>query len=232
MRKKQLIIIILFIFLMTIIYSDLMIFHQFFSTRILEYTAILLCFIITLILPIRKADWLFVTIALFFTLIADTFLVLLEGYQVIATMSFCIVQSLYAIRLWKSDHNRFAHIFKLRIILLVLMEVIAYLILGESFDVLISITMLYLSLLIGNMIHSLSLKKEQTLFSVALVLFLLCDITVGLSVSGDYLTIASHSIIGKILAMPINLAWLFYLPSQVLIVLSVYFKMNKNSHYQ
>jgi hypothetical protein len=50
---------------------------------------------------------------------------------------------------------------------------------------------------------------------------------VGLSVSGEYLNISPESLIGKILALPINLAWLFYLPSQVLIVLSVYFKPQK-----
>lgn len=224
MRKNQSTIMVLFIFLMIIIYSDLMIFHQFFSTKILQYTAVLVCFMMTLILPNRTLDWLFVTTALLFTVISDTFLVLLEGYQLIAVISFCVVQLLYAIRLWYSDQYRFTHNVIFRIIFLVLMEILAYAVLKEKYDFLILITIFYLSLLIGNIVHAITFKKEQALFLVALILFLLCDLVVGLSVSDNYLSISSYAIIGRILDIPINLAWFFYLPSQVLIVLSVYLR--------
>jgi len=227
MNEKRLTTIIIFLVLTTIIYFDLMIFHLFFSARILEYTAIMLCFFVVLALPIREADWLFVAIALFLTLVADTFLVLFDGFQLIGTILFCFVQSLYAIRLWHKDQYHFPKMRILRIFLLVFIEVLAYLILREFIDALVIISMFYLSLIAGNIIHSLSLKKEYTIFSIALILFLLCDITVGLSASGDYISIPPDSIIGKILALPVNLAWLFYLPSQVLIVLSVYFKPKK-----
>jgi len=227
MSKRTKTILILFLVLMAVIYADLMIFHRLFPARILEYTTIVLCLATLLILRVRKADWLVVAIALVFTLVADTFLVLLEGYQIIATTAFCVTQTLYAVRLRYADQNRISRFHQMRIILFVLLEVVAYLVLRNSFDVLVFITMLYLSLLVGNIIHAVSFRKEQWIFSLALVLFLLCDIVVGLSVSGGYLNIAPESLIGKILALPVNLAWLFYLPSQVLIVLSVYFKPQK-----
>lgn len=228
MSKRTKTILILYMVLMAVIYADLMIFHRLFSAKVLEYTAIVLCLATLLILPIRKADWLVVTIALGFTLIADTFLVLLEGYQIIATTAFCVTQSLYAVRLRYAGQNRVPRIHQMRIILFVLLEVVAFLVLRESFNALVFITMLYLSLLVGNIIHAVSFRKEQWIFSVALVLFLLCDVVVGLSVSGEYLNIIPESLVGKILDLPINLAWLFYLPSQVLIVLSVYFKPQKH----
>jgi len=227
MSKSTKTILIIFLVLMAVIYADLMIFHRLFPARVLEYTAIVLCLFTLLTLRIHKADWLLVAIALCFTLVADTFLVLLEGYQIIATTAFVVAQSSYAFRLRYADQTHVQWIQRIRIILVVLLEVVAYLVLRSSFDPLVYITMLYLSLLIGNIIHAVSLWKEQWIFAVALVLFLLCDVVVGLSVSGGYLNITSESLIGKIIALPINLAWLFYLPSQVLIVLSVYFKPQK-----
>lgn len=54
----------------------------------------------------------------------------------------------------------------------------------------------------------------------ALILFLLCDTVIGLQVaSGAYLPIPESSLLHRIIFMDLNLAWLFYLPSQVLISL-------------
>ena len=61
----------------------------------------------------------------------------------------------------------------------------------------------------------------------ALVLFLLCDTVIGLQVMGGmYLPIDDGSLLSRILYPGFNLAWLFYLPSQVLLALQ-----NKISRY-
>ena len=55
---------------------------------------------------------------------------------------------------------------------------------------------------------------------VALVLFLLCDTVIGLQVMGAmYLPIAEGSFLHSLLNPGFDLAWAFYLPSQVLLAL-------------
>ena len=62
---------------------------------------------------------------------------------------------------------------------------------------------------------------KNKLFPIGLVLFLLCDTIIGLQMAtGVYLPISEHSVIYKIIFTDFNLAWFFYLPSQVCIALS------------
>ena len=58
--------------------------------------------------------------------------------------------------------------------------------------------------------------------AVILLLFLLCDTVVGLDVmASDYLPIGEGSFIYKLLNTNLNLAWIFYVPSQALIGISL-----------
>jgi hypothetical protein len=58
------------------------------------------------------------------------------------------------------------------------------------------------------------------MLGIAFTLFLLCDTVIGLQVAaGGYLPIAQDSVLYGLLFSGFNLAWLFYLPSQVLIAL-------------
>ena len=60
----------------------------------------------------------------------------------------------------------------------------------------------------------------NTVMPVALVLFLLCDTVIGLQVMGSlYLPMGEGSILSRILYPGFDLAWFFYLPSQVLLAL-------------
>ena len=93
---------------------------------------------------------------------------------------------------------------------------VAVLVLREKTDALAIVSVCYYVLLITNMIHAFMAKER--LFAVALCLFILCDTVIGLQVAaGAYLPITEGSALYKIIFMNFNLAWFFYLPSQVLI---------------
>lgn len=62
-------------------------------------------------------------------------------------------------------------------------------------------------------------KRSRFLFFLGLVLFLLCDINVGLYNMGDYVGEVSGWL-EALYRLSGNLMWTFYLPSQVLLVLS------------
>ena len=66
------------------------------------------------------------------------------------------------------------------------------------------------------------LNKDHML-GIAFVLFLLCDTVIGLQVaSSGYLPIGEGSLLHRLLFSGFNLAWLFYLPSQVLLALGTH----------
>ena len=63
--------------------------------------------------------------------------------------------------------------------------------------------------------------------AVGLLLFLLCDVFVGFSVLGEYLTV-SEGTFAYFLAHPgFNAAWLFYVPAQTLLGLNVMIQHEK-----
>lgn len=100
-------------------------------------------------------------------------------------------------------------------------EAVSVLVLRSDTDLLAVISMCYYANLIVSIFHSFSMFRKLPLFSVALVLFLLCDTVIGLQVAaGAYLQIPEDSLLHRVIFVDGNLAWAFYLPSQVLIALS------------
>jgi hypothetical protein len=74
----------------------------------------------------------------------------------------------------------------------------------------------------GNLILNLlfAFLNKDRILGLAFVLFLLCDTVIGLQVAaGGYLPIAEGSALYSLLFSGFNLAWFFYLPSQVLLAL-------------
>jgi hypothetical protein len=187
-----------------------------------EYSAIALCFITLLLLSIRQSDWLMVVLGMTFTLIADFFLVILGDYQVLAMIAFCGTQIAYLIRLHLSENKKLPYMKETRLFLFLFWQLMAFLVFKNFSNVLVIITLTYLSFLLGNIIHAFRIGKKFRLFAIALVLFLLCDIFIGLNEGEELLMISPDSFLGWIIDIPLNMAWLFYIPSQVMIVLSVY----------
>ncbi|QVK18302.1 hypothetical protein KHQ81_00880 [Mycoplasmatota bacterium] len=188
----------------------------------LEYIGILLCFGFSYIIYDTLLDTWTVRIALFFTAIADLFLLLMVGYEVIGVIVFSIVQLIYGIRLMFMVNRKLTlyKSIKLRLVFIIIFQLIG-LIIVKNYNLLILITLFYLANLVTNVVLAIYHYKTNTVFAIGLFLFLCCDIFVGLNNSQDYLNISGSSIWNKLLNLPIDLIWFFYFPSQVLITISI-----------
>lgn len=108
-----------------------------------------------------------------------------------------------------------------RLGLTIIAEVICFVVIRDKTDALAAVSIFYYIHLIMNIVDAILRRKTEPLLTYAFILFILCDTVIGLQVmSGDYLPIPEGSIVHDILFCGFNLAWLFYLPSQVLIALT------------
>ena len=182
-----------------------------------SFGAIVLCFLHVLF-HIKACDKLLLG-GLACTVGADFCLVICDPIQQLWGMIFFLTaQSLYATRLHAVDHRK--PLLWLRTSLILIALAITVLVLGEKTDALALVSLCYYANLIINLIMAFLQFKQDKLFPIALLLFLLCDTVIGLQVAcGGYLPIAEGSVLYRIIFMPFNLSWFFYLPSQVLISL-------------
>lgn len=200
------------------------------NVYILEYVGICLCCLTGLIVFLRtKTNFnLFVSIALIFTLIADTFLVLIGHFdlnitfQSLAMTSFSLCQLAYlvAIQLIKKSKKELMISIAIRVILFVALEVIAAIILKSSFNYLIFISLFYLSQLVVNIVFSFLHVRTHLLLTLGLLLFLGCDFFIGLGYLADIMQLPADHFVRSLISVNFNFAWLFYLPSQILLSLS------------
>ena len=182
-----------------------------------SYGAIVLCFLYVL-LHFKTCDkWILAGLAC--TVGADFCLVVCSPIQQLWGMVFFLVaQSLYATRLHLSDKRKPLLWVRLALVLIALTVTVC--VLGQQTDALALVSLCYYANLIFNLIMAFLRFKKEPLFPIALALFLLCDTVIGLQVAcGGYLPIAEDSMLHRIIFMPFNLSWFFYLPSQVLISL-------------
>lgn len=181
-----------------------------------SFSSIVLCFVYALIMLGKP---LLVT-GLAFTVGADYFLVTYTpSWQLPGMACFLVVQFLYALFLHRQGF-KWGYL-AVRLCLMALITAIALIVLKENADPLAIISVLYYANLVMNTVMAFAKFKRFPLLAVGFVLFILCDTVIGLQVaSGGYLPISETSLLYKILFMDLNLAWLFYLPSQVLIALT------------
>ena len=179
----------------------------------LKYAAILLCLLLSLDNRSRK-DGRLVSLALALTALADLFLLVLNQNYALGVARFCPVQLIYALRLRRAA-GRPAPLWPR---LLFSGGALAALAFTGSLTVLSGLVCLYFPQLVCNAAESLALPPglQNRLFSAGLWLFLCCDICVGLHnllplLPGSFPAFAAFAQIAM---------WAFYLPSQVLIVLS------------
>ncbi|MDF2539813.1 MAG: putative rane protein [Herbinix sp.] len=178
---------------------------------------------------------------LFFTVISDLFLLLLD-YYVWGVISFIVVQQLYAFKLDLSAERSHPQdmgkgilpSFFIRICLQLLMTgllCVILLLLGIDLDILITITIVYFISIVTNVIHAIkecisSAGLSSSLFAGGMILFLLCDINVGLFNLADVFNLSGQSY-DLIYSLSSILMWTFYAPSQVLIALSAVKQQNR-----
>ena len=196
----------------------------------LKYVGIIICFLASLI-PIfsknsAKSQY-FIPFSLFFTLVSDYFLLINtdKNLYIFGVVIFIIVQLSYFIYIETLKKNKTSFLISLifRIILSSILIIVLSII---RFDLLSIVSACYFVELLMNFITSLSLikiNKYFLIFSIGLLLFIGCDISVGLT-NLDLFE-------GHIKNLVSNLMWIFYLPSQVLISFSNYINF-KNIVYR
>lgn len=176
---------------------------------------------------------------LFATLCADVFLVLFDPInQIMGMVFFNIAQIIYFVLIFSKANSKREKVVHLivRACALVLMLIICWLVLKEKTDFLSMISIFYITNLVLNIVFSIVHERKVSLFSIGLILFLMCDLLVGFQMAMDvYLNISQNSLIYKIIHSEIKWAWVFYVPAQTLIALSLAFRKTnkekqKNEH--
>ena len=182
-----------------------------------SYLAILLCFAFAAFNAEERN--LCILGGLACTAVADFFLVVCSPMQQLWGMvAFLGTQTFYAVFLHRKNRSR--KLLYLRFALSILGAILPVLVLGSKADALAVVSVCYYVNLIFNIVMAFLRFRKNRIFAIALVLFLLCDTVIGLqAAAGAYLPIGKDSLLYRLIFVPFNLAWLFYLPSQVLIAL-------------
>ena len=180
----------------------------------LKYLSILLCFCFVLGTG-QGQDGLLMKTALGFTLLADLFLLVLNRWYLVGVACFCVVQLLYLTRIAGLRPEKLPLRLALRGLLAIFALMIAWRL--GALDGLTALSLFYFSQLICNSLESLSLGAPFRGFALGLFLFLGCELCVGLQNLSAWFPAAG----GPLVEFARVGMWLFYLPSQVLISLSV-----------
>ena len=196
-------------------------------TTYLQYALICCNFafgILALVLDFKK-EKIFITVGLLFTLLADSGLVmyLYPNYQLVGMCFFSITQIAYFLYIFYTCKdpkvnaiNVIARLAACTIAIIVTIIV--------SNNALVVVSAFYFINLICNIVFAFISFKNNKLFAIGLALFIFCDIYVGLGTGADMgiFTAVEGTFAYNFFFYPsINMAWLFYIPSQALITLSL-----------
>lgn len=164
--------------------------------------------------------------AMFFTLVSDLFLLMLD-YYIYGLITFIIVQQLYGIRLILADHRTMKKLI-LRIFMQIAAALAVCLILylaGVMIETLLLISIFYFICIISNTVSAVlsavcnPRNRSNVLFAAGMVLFLLCDINVGIFNMSGFITLP-EKLSQMLYSISSILMWTFYTPAQVIIALS------------
>ncbi len=179
------------------------------STIVLKYIGILLCVAFSIFCAFRGGERV-IPFALMFTAVADVFLLVIGNYYILGLIFFLVVQSIYLWYLYQKTERIWIPV---RIVCLAAAVVIVLATSLRSGENLLA--GIYFSMILINMIMSWSYGKNvRRLFAIGLTLFVCCDICVGLY--NLYWLLPDGLYAFTQIGM-----WMFYLPSQVLIALSM-----------
>lgn len=188
----------------------------------LKYAGVLLCLAVLLAVmffPGATKDNAVMLTALFFTAISDLFILVLDKHYEIGLVTFIIVQSLYLYRLYADRLKKIIITLVVRLVVMVAL-IITFAVLGKL-NLLVAECAIYITLLTANVVDAFIICRKgvsNLLFAIGLLLFLGCDICVGLHNLGAVIGVALPAWLIQTVSVAI---WAFYLPSQVLITLSV-----------
>ncbi|MCM1438365.1 MAG: lysoplasmalogenase [Roseburia sp.] len=181
-----------------------------------KYAGILLCLAVTAVMVYfnRDADSVIAVAAMLFTAISDLFILVLDKYFEVGLATFLVAHTLYFYRLY---HGRVKKIWISAAVRAAVSGVLIGLCCGLfTPNLLVVEACVYLVMLVGNCIEALIMCNrglKNILFSIGLMLFLGCDICVGLK-HGSLLGV---NLSQRVYDFVVYMIWVFYLPSQVLI---------------
>lgn len=202
------------------------------TNRYVSYGSVVLACLFCAIFAEKTWIYIFTQVALIMTLFADYFLVVLtEIQQFPAMVFFSVAQIAYFARLYVStdkEKPRRLHII-VRAVAIILAVVITLIVLGKRVDAVSVVSMFYFANLLVNVIFAFAQFNKNYLFAIGLLLFACCDILVGFSCIEAYIELTPGTFAHKLAHPGCNLAWMFYVPSQTLIVLSLLPRRLKNS---
>ncbi|MCC8122015.1 MAG: lysoplasmalogenase family protein [Oscillospiraceae bacterium] len=147
--------------------------------------------------------------ALIGTVFADTFLLLLNRDYPLGLAAFCVVQLFYLRRLHL--HGGWPVPICLLLRVAIPCGATALYIRSGAVSPTVLLACWYFPQLVLNAAESLTLRRSH-LFSAGLFLFVACDLFIGLAFLA----------VGRSAQLLINIGWVFYLPAQVLLVLSAH----------
>ncbi len=200
------------------------------SADIVKYISIWVCFFMALYLFAAGQGNPFMLLAQALILPADFILLFADWVAPAGIFIFTGVQFCYFCRI-SQTYKKFSAISELRFVLtdgaavagLSLLSLIVITVLNISFDLLTVLAIFYISFFFANCVCALYeavrfREKSGLLFAVGLILFLCCDICVGFNFMKGSFTEGTW--IAQAASASNFLIWLFYLPGQVLLVLS------------
>ena len=201
--------------------------HSGLAYSIITLTSIVLAFVFVITNISNKKLNLLMVYTMLFTVLADLFLcglVKKENSQLVAMIFFNFVQICYCIRIYINHttcKQKVVHL-TVRILVILIAVISTIIVLKSNTNALAIVSLIYYANLIVNIVFSFTQLKVSKLLPIGLVLFLLCDTFIGLTVMQDlFIKLDPASIIYKLTHNRINFAWLFYVPSQTILALSV-----------
>ena len=184
-------------------------------------TVILACLSNLLFFENKPRFWL-MQVALICTVCADWFLLVAGwGYE-IGMCFFNVTQLAYDARTYLDSTPTVRRVqLGVRPLACAAAIVTVLLILGERVDTLSVISVIYFVNLALNILFAFINVRRGILFPLGLVFFILCDIFVAFSNMGSYIHLSVGSFAYWLAHPGFNASWLFYVPSQALLAVSL-----------
>ncbi len=194
------------------------------ANKYTTYLIIVLACLFCIVFAKKTKSYIFTQIALICTVGADLFLVIFGATNQLAGMIFFVgTQTAYFLRIYFEEERLKIRKFHLiaRICASTLILLATCLVLGDNVDALALVSMLYFVNLFLNIVFAFINFKASPIMAIGLLFFILCDIFIGLLNIGPYFTIQEGTVLYSILYSGIDFAWIFYVPSQILLAISL-----------
>ena len=190
----------------------------------LRYATVVLACLFCILLLEKSWEYLMLQLALIATVWADYYLVRPSApNQLPGMIFFSMTQISYALCLsfTETDPRRLRLWLWTRIGLSAVAVAATFAVLGKGADAVAVVSMFYYANLVLNIIMAWAQLPRRAVMAVGLTLFLCCDTVIGMAFLDDYLPISETSVIYRIIHPGFDLAWAFYLPSQMLLSVSL-----------